>query len=1136
MPTVRVPGFHATSTKSAAVVTGEMQAMTRTRFINVMTASYLLFGLAWIGLSDSLLPSLGDKDLMVRLHLDQGIFFIVASAAMFFIALRRVRALSESVAGPFDPQTADGPNSISGVGLPWMRYALAVVLTMSMLVVRQQMAVPFANRPLLILFMLPISVSAIIGGAGPGILATVLAALALDYSAIAPVGAFKIDPGAYAFQLLLLIVNGIIISVLAEMFRRSLWRAKADRALLQSIIQSTPDSISVKDRQGRFILINPTFVSTLGLPAERILGQRADAVMRPAEAGELAALEKQVLVSNRPSISEHVVTTRSGTRHFHSTRGPVMGPAGDVIGIFVISRDITEQRMATLALERSEARLRLALEALRDGLWDWDVRSGRVFRSARYYELVERDPSEDAGDFAFFASTVHAGDLPRVRRTIDAHLKAEVDLIELEFRLNSDKVPERWLSVRGRAVERSADGTPLRVVGTLADVSERRQNLAAIQKQQAQLAGVIDSAMDAMVMIDSRHCVLLFNPAAETMFGRKAADVVGAQLDVLLPRSARGSHERHVENFGANTTTTRRMGGARAITGLRADGSEFPIEASIAQVEADGQRYYSAILRDVSQRQIDQQARSAAEQANRSKSSFLANMSHEIRTPMNAIIGLTYLLRRASPLPEQVERLDKIDVAGRHLLSIIDDILDISKIEAGQLEMESTDFHLSAILDNVQSIIAEQARLKKLTVTVDPDGVPVWLCGDPTRLRQALLNYVGNAIKFTERGSIAIRAALLDDRDGTLLVRFEVQDTGIGIAEDQLARLFMDFEQADASTTRKYGGSGLGLAISRRLAMLMGGDSGVQSKLGEGSTFWFTAKLARGHGVVPTALDTSTNDAETTLRRRFSGTPILLVEDNQVNREVALELLHSVGLSVDTARNGLEAIERARQSKYELILMDMQMPGMDGLAATRVIRGLPDWSTKPILALTANAFGEDRDQCRQAGMDDFIVKPVEPEALYRTLLEWLPRNGEVQTPCASPHSEPDSNRGKSLDAALAALDGLDSDYGLKVMRGDIQRYLRLLDVFVGTSTGEVAELQSAMRTGDRERAAHLAHSLRGAAGSVGAVELSGTVAALEAAWAGALPADEQQAMLGLLVEMHSRLVAGIRALPAPSHS
>ncbi len=389
--------------------------------------------------------------------------------------------------------------------------------------------------------------------------------------------------------------------------------------------------------------------------------------------------------------------------------------------------------------------------------------------------------------------------------------------------------------------------------------------------------------------------------------------------------------------------------------------------------------------------------RKAAEDASRAKSAFLANMSHEIRTPLNAIIGLNELLLRDANTPQQVALLTKAANAGQHLLAIANDILDLSKIEAGQLHLETADFQLAAVFDHVASIVGSSARDKGLQLTVDISEAPGWLRGDALRLRQALLNFAGNAVKFTQRGAVTLRARLLEETDGELLMHFSVQDSGIGVTADQLARLFQDFEQADSSTTRLYGGTGLGLAISRRLALMMGGEAGAESVPGTGSTFWFTARLGRGSGSEadsadarsPQVVQADHDQVLTQLREQHAQARVLLVEDNEVNLELAMYLLEDAGLSADTATDGHEAVERAQTVAYDLILMDMQMPVMDGLTATRAIRALPGGSTVPIVALTANAYVEERDLCMAAGMNDFITKPVSASALYACLLKWL---------------------------------------------------------------------------------------------------------------------------------------------------
>ena len=391
-------------------------------------------------------------------------------------------------------------------------------------------------------------------------------------------------------------------------------------------------------------------------------------------------------------------------------------------------------------------------------------------------------------------------------------------------------------------------------------------------------------------------------------------------------------------------------------------------------------------------------AKEAAEAASRAKSTFLANMSHELRTPMNAIMGMAGMALRRAEDPKLRDQLGKIDNASQHLLAVINDILDISKIEAERLTLDRHDFILGAVLDNLTNMIAHKASDKGLALHIDlsPELARTSLLGDPLRLGQILLNFTANAVKFTDQGSVTVGIRALEDMPGAVVLRCEVIDTGIGISAENQQRLFTAFEQADGSMTRKYGGTGLGLAISKRLAKLMGGDVGVESQLGVGSTFWFTARLGKGTTVsdaVPPAPTSSPRSADERLLDEYAGTHILLAEDEPITQEVSRGLLEDAGLTVDLAEDGQQAVEMARHNRYDLILMDMQMPILNGVDATMAIRADSLNRNTPILAMTANAFDEDRQVCLEAGMNDHIAKPVNPDRLYETLLKWLEQPG-----------------------------------------------------------------------------------------------------------------------------------------------
>ena len=412
------------------------------------------------------------------------------------------------------------------------------------------------------------------------------------------------------------------------------------------------------------------------------------------------------------------------------------------------------------------------------------------------------------------------------------------------------------------------------------------------------------------------------------------------------------------------------------------------LHARMAELAAHGDQLEGKIAERTVQLR---QARDKAEAATQAKSAFIANMSHEIRTPMNAIMGMTYLMQQSPLQPGQAERLNHVQQAAHHLLEIINNILDLSKIEAGMFSLSEEDFDLPALLQRVVDLVENKAQEKGLSLELDASGCPPHLRGDPTRLSQILINLLSNAIKFTDQGQVRLVVRQQAVSEQGVHLRIEVQDTGIGIPADKVGKLFNAFVQADESTTRRHGGTGLGLAITRSLVELMGGEIGVNSATGMGSIFWCTVRLkaAEGGGAQARSMLAPGAPATQVLQRDFAGSRVLLAEDNPVNCLLAKELLAMVGLSVTTVANGAQAIEQVRHNSFDLILMDVHMPQVDGLEATRAIRQMPSGRELPIIAMTASVLQDEQDACRDAGMNGHLAKPIDTDRLYQTLLDWL---------------------------------------------------------------------------------------------------------------------------------------------------
>ncbi len=686
-----------------------------------------------------------------------------------------------------------------------------------------------------------------------------------------------------------------------------------------------------------------------------------------------------------------------------------------IVFAWVIVRDGKRKEADMAVIREGAERLRLALGVANQGWFDVDLATGKVRVSPEYALMIGYAPDEFESDVPNWLTHVHPEDREALARMFQACI-ADGGPYTMEYRRQTKSGDWKWIESVGKIVNWDANRRATRMIGIHTDVSRRKMSENSLRESELRYRTLAERAPLAIQVFSPEGMTLRVNHAWEEMWGVPFAalnqynvlhDANLAEIGMLpLLKKAFAGEAIEFPLHEYDKARTKEVPNSSGGLWIRAfaypvhgpDGELLEVvviqedvtHRTLTELELDRHRHHLEGLVKARTAELEQ-AMKAAEAANIAKSAFLANMSHEIRTPMNGIIGMANILRQEGVSPKQAQRLDTIDTSAQHLLSVINNILDISKIEAGKLVLEEAPVAIGSLLANVSSILFERARAKGIDLLIQTEPLPTNLVGDPTRLQQSLLNYATNAIKFTESGTVTLRALKHKEAVGGVVVRFEVTDTGIGITPEAMPRLFSAFEQADNSMTRKYGGTGLGLAITRRLAELMGGEAGAESTPGVGSTFWFTVKLKKKQEQLQKQhLEKDAEaGAEARLKQRYCGQRILVVDDEPVNRTVAQMQLEFVDLVTDTAEDGTEAVAMARENSYVAIFMDMQMPKLNGVGATRQIRQLPGYRDTPIIAMTANVFAEDKAECLAAGMSDFLIKPFNPDQLFTILLRAL---------------------------------------------------------------------------------------------------------------------------------------------------
>jgi len=812
--------------------------------------------------------------------------------------------------------------------------------------------------------------------------------------------------------------------------------------------------------------MNPAWQSELGYSESQLHEKTLLDFVLPADAENATQMLERLLSGEAITGLELRLLTATGSYRWFEWSARTEPSSASVVAV---ARNTTERKEALDALERSEARFHTLSAFAPIGIIEYDERGRCIVVNQRWCSLAGISAEEAHWDG--WMNSIHPEDRDRVAAAWH-HAQQDGREFAMEFRFRRTDDSVMWVAARTIPL-RSETKEIAGYLGTVSDVTAVREAGEAMNLSEGRFRSLIRSASMGILLVGPEGQIVMANPAAAEIFGYAEKELLERNIEDLAPERFRYTHAQQRERF-FERPVTRPMGAGLELVGRRKDGSEIPLDISLSTVRMPEPIVVAFVVDIQKQKNTERElreAKEAAEAAALAKSQFLAMMSHEVRTPMNGVIGMTDLLLQTDLSERQREYVETIRQSGDALMTVISDVLDLSNAETGRIVLEHHPFDIRECVRSAVDVFSPTARTKGLVLTTAFDSdVPSGIVGDQQRLRQVLVNLIGNAVKFTDRGSVAVHVSRPGKAQPAEL-RFDIADTGIGIPSEKIGTLFDPFTLGDSSTTRRYGGTGVGLTISKKLVELMAGTIRVESTVGTGSTFSFTIRAE----AIQIALEQAPLPFPEPHRADTHGLRILLVEDNRINLRLAVEVLKRLEIEPDTATDGYEAVKMAERIAYDIILMDVNMPVMDGLEATRRIRKLTAGTRPVIIAMTAAAMEQDRKQCAEAGMDDYISKPFRSAELSQVLEKW-----NIRKPAEPAQVRPV----EPYDPAIPVF--------LKTITAESDRTftLEFIDSFLSQSRLQLQNFVEAVEQGESERIIFTAHTLKGGSAAVGSTKLS----------------------------------------------